>query len=83
MTEVKMNFKLKHQNLYCNLCKLSCPQSDAHLLDCQSILNNCQELSNSIEIEYEDIFGGPVLQLKVTRLFSLVFETKENLDEEV
>ena len=32
MTNVKLNFKSKHQNLTCNLCKDNILQSDNHLL---------------------------------------------------
>ena len=81
MTSVKDNFSSQYQDLTCNLCSSNSLQSDFHLLECESILQNCPELSNDISSEYEDIFGSLSEQLKITKLYSSVFETKNLLEE--
>ena len=41
----------------------------------------CYLMVTLCSVEYKDIFAGSVQQLKVTKLFPMVFETKEKLEE--
>ena len=43
---------------------------------------NCKNLYNDCSSEYEDIFEGSEKQLKATRLFQNVLETRETLLED-
>ena len=81
MTNVKVNFSSNFQDLTCNLCTSKFLQSDYHLLECETILQNCPKLSNDEISEYEDIFGDVSMQLSITKLYSAVFETKTLLEE--
>ena len=83
MTNVKENFKTMHEDLHCNLCDEGFIQTDAHLLDCKAILENCPILSNDMDTEYEDIFSDSDTQLKVVQIYKEVFETKLFLDEQL
>ena len=81
MTNVKTNFKSMYQNLNCNLCTDNEIQSDNHLLQCSTLIEKCFQLSNDISSEYEDIFSCDVAeQLRITKLYSAVFSTKEELE---
>ena len=57
MTNVKANFKSMYENLECNLCEKSTLQTDAHLLDCEALIQKCKTLANNYNAEYEDVFG--------------------------
>ena len=67
MTSVKMNFKSQYQDLMCDLCENDLNQTDFHLLDCETVLNECSELSNDNVSEYEDIFGNISKQHQITK----------------
>ena len=81
MTDVKGNFKTMHTNIDCNLCFKGMLQTDAHLLDCTKILENCSSLAD--EVEYKDIFGNVEKQLKITQISKTFFEVKLILDEQI
>ena len=84
MTNVKANFKYMHDNIIeCNLCCEGIPQTDAHLLDCATIIDNCPSLADNFDAEYEDIFGDVQKQLGITRIFKEVFDVKFSLDEQI
>ena len=54
--EVKCNYKNKYVNLKCELCTSNCQDDQYHLLQCETMIDNCKNLANNLEIEYEDIF---------------------------
>ena len=81
MTDVKVNFRSMYQNLNCDLCTDNEIQSDNHLLQCSTIIEECSQLSSDISSEYEDIFSNDVQnQMKITKLYSAVFKTKTKLE---
>ena len=82
MTNVKANFKTMHENIHCDLCDEEVLQSDAHLLDCKTIIEKCPTLANDMDTEYEDIFSDIEKQLKTTQIYKEIFETKILLDEQ-
>ena len=57
MTNFKANVKSMYENLECNLCEKSTLQTDAHLLDCEALIQMCKTLANNYNAEYEDVFG--------------------------
>ena len=70
-------------DIVCNLCDIGVVQSDAHLLDCATLLSNCPLLAQSVSAEYEDIFSSDIKkQREITKLYSRDFETKKILEEE-
>ena len=81
MTKTKLNYRNMHADLSCNLCDKDIPQSDSHLLDCDRIILECEELSKNTSVEYEDIFGDENQQVQAIRLFSKVFETKAIIED--
>ena len=84
MLNVRSNFRnfYKVQDVFCKLCNKDIEQTQAHLLDCETLINNCQDLYNDCDVEFEDIFEGPERQLKAAKLFQAVLETRENLYED-
>ena len=84
MTNVKSNFKsmYEHENINCNLCDKPFEQTDAHLLDCVTIIANCPILANNCESEYEDIFEDSEKQQKIALIYKAVFETKTSIEEQ-
>ena len=83
MTNSRSNFSSMYQTIQCNLCDDLVDQTDSHLLDCKTIIANCQSLATNYEAEYEDIFGDIDSQLKITKLFKEVFKVKAQLDENI
>ena len=81
MTNIKNNFSSIYQNLNCDLCDVNLHQTDAHLLDCNAIISSCPELNSSNSVEYEDIFDDISAQLKITKIYKIIFETKEKLEK--
>ena len=47
-----------------------------------SIIDNCPELANNNETEYQDLFGSIKLQVKAVKLFMAIFKTKQGIEEE-
>ena len=78
MTEVKHNFRNKYADQICPLCK-SEEDTQYHLINCQRILENCPDLAENINIEYEDIFSNGSKQMEAAILFSKVWKTREKL----
>ena len=80
MLNVKQNIKNMYPgNLGCNLCNECDIQTQDHLLNCQKIISNCEELFNNIHFEHDDIYGSTKKQLSVAKLYSKVI-TLENLE---
>ena len=40
-------------------------------------------LFENIDVEYEDIYGEPEKQLKITRLFRSILQTRDKISEEL
>ena len=75
MDDVKVNFSSMYSDLSCDLCNEGVPQDTSHLLYCRTLLDNCPDLYNDIEVEYSQIFKGTDDQLSATRLYHKVFQT--------
>ena len=80
MTSTKLNYRSMYTDLNCNICSENVPQSDSHLLECQTLINECSELRNDTQVEYEDIFGNTEEQLRIAKLFMAIFETKSDIE---
>ena len=48
-------------------------------MECRTIMENCKELYNDIEVEYEDIYRSEANQLKMVKLYAIILKTRENL----
>ena len=84
ISDVKMNFKGMYDGDYsCNLCKEDIPQTQAHLTQCNKIIDNCPQLLDNIDVEYEDIYAEPEKQLKITKLFRKILETRDKIMEDL
>ena len=58
MIDVKGNFKhMYNGNLQCSLCGECEVQTQEHLLVCEKIVENCQELFDNIFVEHDYIYG--------------------------
>ena len=79
MDDAKLNFKSMYNDLTCDLCDAGLPQTTSHLLDCQTIIDNCPALYNDTQVEYSQIFSGTDEQLAVTKLFDKVFKVKHQI----
>ena len=81
MVEVKENFKSRHSDTICSLC-FDHVESQKYLLDCPVLINNCSDLYNDSFVKYEDLFSSEIeKQLKATKLFDAVLETRNKLLE--
>ena len=78
MTEVKINFRGKYEDLLCPLCTTQ-QDNQSHLLYCNVLIENCQELSDNQEVEYEDIFSSKDKQIIAVKLLSKIWEVREKL----
>ena len=80
MTPVKSNFKSMFVDINCELCGLEIPQSDLHLLECSKLIEKCRVLNVDSETEYMDIFTDLNHQIRATRVYAAIFDTKEKLE---
>ena len=70
MIDVKGNVKnMDLGNLEFSLCGEYDIQTQDHLLVCQKIVSNCQELYDNISIEHDNIYGTIQEQLSITKLY--------------
>ena len=82
MINVKANFKSQYEdNLECNLCEVHEPQTQEHLLFCNTIINNCSQLQDKINIQYSDLFMEVEKQKRCSQLYKEVLKTKLKLEE--
>ena len=81
MLEVKRNFKGKYEYLLCPLCNLV-EDNQSHLFYCQVLINNCKELFDNQELEYEDIFSTKVKQIRVVKLLIKIWKVGDILKPE-
>ena len=84
MINVRANFRTYYDgmDISCKICQKETEETQAHLLDCETLMNNFKDLYNDCYTEYEDIFEDPEKQLTVTKLFQAVLDTRETLLEE-
>ena len=80
MINVKSNFKIMYENLMCLLCEEE-EETQSHLLDCQKLIDNCQELYNDDKIKYEDLYDDKK-QIDVTVLYEKILQTRDRLIKE-
>ena len=83
MIDVKMNYKGMYTDYSCNICKKDVPQTQAHLTQCEKIIDECPMLYNNINIEYEDIYGSYSEQIKITKLYRNILDTRNRIMDEV
>ena len=79
MINVKSNFRNQYENVLCQLCDNGAEESQSHLLECPTLLDNCPMLFNDTQTEYDDIFECPSKQLQVVRLFQSVLDIREKM----
>ena len=82
MIEVKANFSNGYTDVSCNICDQNEPQTQQHLLNCPEILKNCPELANNNEVVYSDLFENENRQLRCVRLFKIIINAKQKLQED-
>ena len=82
MIDVKMNFKGMYDNYTCDLCQKDILQTQVHLTQCEAIIDRCNPLFENIDIEYEDIYSTPEKQLKITKLYRSILQTRDKIVEE-
>ena len=82
--KVAANFRTMFNNdTVCKLCDGEYTQTQSHLLDCETLVSNCAELYNNIDVKYEDIFSRNTKeQLRAVKLFAAVLSTKEKLEDD-
>ena len=70
MVFVKCNYRSQYQdNLQCCLCDSQSEDSQEHLLECPSLLN---EVDVDISVEYMDIFGPLAKQINAAKYISKI-----------
>ena len=84
MDDVKENFKtMNNGDLTCDLCQKDVMQDTSHLLDCQTLLENCPDLYNDTEVEHRQIFQETDKQLIAIKLYTKIFKVKLKLLEKL
>ena len=79
MVDVKNNFKNKYDDMLCPLCKTE-EEDQFHLFNCVRIVNNCHDLAENIEVEYEDIFSPVKKKIeKAAQLLMKIWEVREKM----
>ena len=81
MINVKCNFKSNYEDSSCDLCDINLSQNQNHLLECDTIINNCPQLYENRDSLYSDLFMEVKKQVKVAKLFKEVLKTKLKLEE--
>ena len=75
VTEVKINFRGKYDNMDCRACDMK-DETQQHILECEEINKNKMEE----DIKYEKIFNGTVIEkLKVAKKFKENFDILEKM----
>ena len=78
MYQVRQNFRNQYEDTLCQLCQTE-REDQQHLFMCPVIIEECEDLANNVEIEYEDIFGPKAKQLSAVQLLAKIVETRERL----
>ena len=63
------------------LCNTDKNDSQYHLLECEYLINNCENLANNINVEYEDIFENLEKQILAAKLLHEVLEKRNDFLE--
>ena len=71
--EVRVNYKNKYNDLLCQLCRKD-SESQHHLLMCEELIKQCEDLANNTVIEYEDIFDNIEVQVPAEKLLKNVWK---------
>ena len=62
------------------MCKLqNVEENQYHLLQCEVLISNCENLAKNITIEYEDIFENISKQVPAAKLLHEVLEIRKQL----
>ena len=69
MFEVRENFKNKYDDHLCQLCR-SAKDDQLHIFMCQDLINECEDLANNTDVEYEDVFGPKTKQVEEVKLLN-------------
>ena len=72
--DVKVNYKTKYVDIKCTLCNTGKESSQYHLLECEYLIERCENLANNIDIEYEDIFDNVDKQIPAAKLLHEVWK---------
>ena len=64
-------------NLECSLCGECDLQTQEHLIVCDAMISNCQELYDNVSIEHDHIYGNIEQQLAVTKLYQKIMDKIE------
>ena len=79
MIKVKNNFKSSLESLVCDLCHAE-EEDQLNLLNCETLINQCDDLYNDISVEYGDLFSKMTTkQLQAVKLFQKVLKVREDL----
>ena len=81
MIQVKNNFKFGLESLTCDLWH-SEEEDQLHLLNCETLINKCEDLYNVISVEYGDLFSTTAKQLQAVKLFEKILKVREKLIED-
>ena len=82
MTNVKANFSSMYDDINCDLCLQNVPQTDYHLIECDKIIENYQDLRDDDTTEYEeDLYKNINEQVKAVKLYKVIYTIKEALEE--
>ena len=82
MVDVRMNFEGMYEDYSGDLCHKHIPQTQCHLTQCEAVIDRCNPLFDNIDIEYEDIYSTPEKQLKITKLYRSILQTRDKIVEE-
>ena len=81
MLNCKENFRSMYISDQCDICMSGATQTQRHLLeDCQPIISACDDITENVVVEHDDIYGTVDQQLKVVRLYAKVLSTREKLE---
>ena len=76
VTEVKMNFKTKYEDLNCKTCKIE-EETQKHILECTELDKKDQE--TKCNLTYEKLFSGNTEEkVMIARIFRKRMEIREN-----
>ena len=80
MANLKMNFRNRFDDLKCQL-GCNSDESQIHLLQCDTLIDKCEDLANNIHVEYEDIFGDKKRQIDAIKLLMKIWIIREKIIE--
>ena len=82
VTKTKLNMKKLYNAYECRACKVE-SESDAHIIECNVLLNMNKEVKSMKIPEYKKLYDGkPNEQLEITKMFNSNMKILENIKEE-